>query len=178
MNLEIESMYFNSVWKLVDLLDEIKPIGCKWIYKRKRGVYGKVVTFKARLVAKDVKTAFLNVNLDESIYMMQPEGFKSQDQEKKFASCKGPFMDLNKRLDLGTLGTLSEVKSWLANQFQMKDLGEASYVLGIQLIRDHKNKLLVLSQISNIGKILVRFSMQNSKKSILPSKHEVHLSKE
>ena len=30
----------------------IKPVGCKWVYKRKRGVDGKVETFKARLVAK------------------------------------------------------------------------------------------------------------------------------
>ena len=52
MNLEIESMYSNSVLELVDQLDGIKPIGCKWIYKRKRGVDGKVETFKARLVAK------------------------------------------------------------------------------------------------------------------------------
>ncbi|KAL2474648.1 cysteine-rich RLK (RECEPTOR-like protein kinase) 8 [Abeliophyllum distichum] len=31
----------------------IKPIGCKWVYKRKRGVDVKVETVKARLVAKD-----------------------------------------------------------------------------------------------------------------------------
>ncbi|KAA0067617.1 gag/pol protein [Cucumis melo var. makuwa] len=36
MDLEMESMYFNSVWELVDLTKGIKPIGCKWIYKRKR----------------------------------------------------------------------------------------------------------------------------------------------
>ena len=30
----------------------MKPIGCKWIYKRKNGADGKVQTFKARLVAK------------------------------------------------------------------------------------------------------------------------------
>ena len=29
MNLEMESMYFNSVWELVDQLDGVKPIGCK-----------------------------------------------------------------------------------------------------------------------------------------------------
>ncbi|RVW44912.1 Retrovirus-related Pol polyprotein from transposon TNT 1-94 [Vitis vinifera] len=52
MKLEIESMYSNSVWELVDLPEGIKPIGCKWIYKRKRGPNGKVETFKARLVAK------------------------------------------------------------------------------------------------------------------------------
>ena len=52
MKLEMESMYSNSVWELVDLPEGVKPIGCKWIYKRKRGADGKVETFKARLVAK------------------------------------------------------------------------------------------------------------------------------
>ena len=52
MNLEMESMYSNSVWELVDQPTGVKPIGCKWIYKRKRGIDGKVQTFKARLVAK------------------------------------------------------------------------------------------------------------------------------
>ncbi|KAL2527758.1 cysteine-rich RLK (RECEPTOR-like protein kinase) 8 [Abeliophyllum distichum] len=52
MNTEMESMYSNQVWELVDAPKGIKPIGCKWVYKRKRGVDGKVETFKARLVAK------------------------------------------------------------------------------------------------------------------------------
>ncbi|EXC18499.1 Retrovirus-related Pol polyprotein from transposon TNT 1-94 [Morus notabilis] len=52
MKLEIESMHSNSVWQLVDLPEGVKPIRCKWIYKRKRGVDGKVETYKARLVAK------------------------------------------------------------------------------------------------------------------------------
>ena len=30
----------------------MNPIGCKWIYKRKKGADGRVETFKARLVAK------------------------------------------------------------------------------------------------------------------------------
>ena len=104
-------MYFNQVWDLVEAPNDIKPIGCKWVYKRKRGVDGKVETFKAKLVAKgytqkegidyeetfwpvampksirillsitahfnyeiwqmDIKTAFLNVNLEEEIYMKQ-----------------------------------------------------------------------------------------------------------
>ena len=54
---------------------------------------------------------------------------------------------------------LSNVKKWLANQFQMKDLGEASYILGIQLICNRRNKLLALSQASYIDKVLVRFAM-------------------
>ena len=52
MNQEMESMYSNSVWELVDPLEDVKPIGCKWIFKRKRGIDGKVETFKARLMAK------------------------------------------------------------------------------------------------------------------------------
>ena len=31
----------------------------------------------------DVKTAFLNGNLDEEIYMSHPEGFQEKDQEQK-----------------------------------------------------------------------------------------------
>ena len=61
------------------------------------------------------------------------------------------------------VGLLSDVKKWLAEKFQMKDLGQASYVLGIQIIRDRKNRLLALSQASYIDKVLARFSMQNSK---------------
>ena len=70
------------------------------------------------------------------------------------------------------------LKKLLANQFQMKDLGEPSYVLGIQLLKDHKNILLTLSQASYIDKVLIRFLIQNSKKGNMPSLHGVHLSKE
>ena len=52
MKSELESMYSNNVLTLVDLPQGIKPIDCKWVYKRKKGVDGKVETYKARLVAK------------------------------------------------------------------------------------------------------------------------------
>lgn len=42
MDLEMELMYSTSVWDLVDWLDRVKPTGCKWIYKRKIDVDGKV----------------------------------------------------------------------------------------------------------------------------------------
>ncbi|KAA0064189.1 gag/pol protein [Cucumis melo var. makuwa] len=141
MDLEMKSMYFNSVWELVDLPEGVKPIGCKWIYKRKRDSAGKVQTFKARLVAKgytqregvdyeetfspvamlksirillsiatfydyeiwqmDVKTAFLNGNLEESIFMSQPERFITQGQEQKV--CK---------LNLSIYGLKQASRSW------------------------------------------------------------------
>ena len=52
MKLELESMYSNSVWQLVDLPEGVKCIGCKWIFKRIRYADGKVETYKARLVVK------------------------------------------------------------------------------------------------------------------------------
>ena len=52
MESEMDSMYTNQVWTLVDKPEGIKPIGCKWVYKRNIGPSGKVETYKARLVAK------------------------------------------------------------------------------------------------------------------------------
>ncbi|MBM0273861.1 hypothetical protein JNZ24_10560 [Streptococcus suis] len=58
MNSEMESMYSNQIWHLVDLPPNVRPIGCKWIYKRKRGSDGLVEAFiKARLVAKGILSA-------------------------------------------------------------------------------------------------------------------------
>jgi len=48
----IEYMKINKVWTLVEASKDIKPIGCKWVYKKKIGVDGKVETYKAHLVAK------------------------------------------------------------------------------------------------------------------------------
>ncbi|KAA0052191.1 gag/pol protein [Cucumis melo var. makuwa] len=225
----MESMYFNSVWELVDLPEGVKPIGCKWIHKRKRDSARKVQTFKARLVAKvytqregvdyeetfspiamlksirillsiftfydyeiwqmDVKTGFLNDNLEESIFMFDT-AIKSYDFDqnvdepcvyKKINKGKVAFLVLyvDDILLIGNdVGYLIDVKAWLAVQFQMKDLEEAQYVLGIQIIRDCKIKTLALSQATYIDKMLVRYSMQNFKKDLLLFRHGVHLSKE
>ncbi|CAL2271896.1 unnamed protein product [Prunus armeniaca] len=55
MKSEMDSMYTNQVWTLVDPPPGIVPIGNKWIFKRKIGSDGKVETYKARLVAKGYK---------------------------------------------------------------------------------------------------------------------------
>ena len=72
---------------------------------------------------------------------------------------------------------LSNIKKWLTEHFQIKDLREASYVLKIKIYRDRTNKLLALSQVSYVDKVLARFFMQNSKKGLLPTRHGVSLSK-
>ena len=53
MNDEMKSMKANDVWDLVELPEGAKPIGCKWIFKTKRGSKGNIERYKARLVAKD-----------------------------------------------------------------------------------------------------------------------------
>ena len=74
------------------------------------------------------------------------------------------------------VGVMSSIKVCLSSQFDMKDLGEANFILGIKLWRDRKNKMLSLSQAGYIDKVLERFSMQNSKKCLLSFRHGVPLS--
>ena len=71
---------------------------------------------------------------------------------------------------------MSSVKIWLSSQFDMKDLGEANLILGTKLWWDQKNRMLGLSQARYIDKVLERFSMQNSKKGLLPFWYGVSLS--
>ena len=39
------------------------------------------------------------------------------------------------------LGLLSQVKIWLSTQFQMKDLSEVQYILGIKVLQDRIGRL-------------------------------------
>ena len=170
----------------------------------------------------DIKTAFLNINLEEEIYMKQSEGFIAKDQEHMVCKLKmsiyglkqasrswiirfdqaiksfgfqqnldKPFVYKRHRdkvvmflvlyvddiLLIGNnVGVMSLVKIWLSSQFDMKGLVEANFILEIQLWRNHKNKMFDLSQDGYIDKVLERFSMQNSKKGLLPFRHGVPLS--
>jgi len=44
------------------------------------------------------------------------------------------------------LGLLNETKQFISQNFEMKDLGETSYVIGIEIHRDRKQRILKLSQ--------------------------------
>ncbi|TYK31055.1 gag/pol protein [Cucumis melo var. makuwa] len=185
MDLEIEPMYFNSVWELVDLPKGVKPIACRWIYKRKRDSAGKeqkVCKLNQSIYGLEQASRSWNIIFDTAI---KSYGFDQYDDEpsvyKKINKGKVAFLVLyvDDILLIGNdVGYLTEVKTWLAAQFQMKDLEKVQYVLGIQIIRDRKNKTLALSQAIYIDKMLVRYSMQNSEKDLLPFRHGVHLSKE
>ncbi|KAL0462296.1 UNVERIFIED_CONTAM: hypothetical protein Slati_0117200 [Sesamum latifolium] len=47
---------------------------------------------------------------------------------------------------------LGDIKAWLSTQFSMKDMGEASYILGIKIYRDRSRRMLELTQSSYIEK--------------------------
>ena len=172
----------------------------------------------------DIKTAFLNGELEEDIYMQQPKGFialgqehmvcklhrsiyglkqaskswnirfdqviklygfeKNPDEPCVYKKIQGIVVDflvlyVDDILLIGnSVKVLSNVKGYLKKQFDMNDLGEANYILGIKLLRDRKNNVLDLSQASYIDKIVTRFGMENSKRGLLPFKHGIHLSKE
>ena len=51
----------------------------------------------------------------------------------------------------------------LSKNFDMKDLGEASFVLGIEIHRNRSRGLLGLSQRAYVDRILERFNMQQCK---------------
>ena len=52
---EIDSILYNHTWELVDLPLGSKPLGYKWIFKKKMKANGTIDKFKARLVIKGYK---------------------------------------------------------------------------------------------------------------------------
>ena len=264
MKSEMDSMYENQVWTLVDLPEGVKPIECKWVFKKKTDMDGNVQTYKARLVAKgfrqihgidydetfspvamvksirillaiaayydyeiwqmDVKTAFLNGSLEEDVYMTQPEGFvdprfpkmvcklrrsiyglkqasrrwnirfdetvkefgfiQNEDEPcvyKKVSGSHVAFLVLyvDDILLMGNdIPSLQAVKTWLSKNFSMKDLGDATYILGIRIYRDRSRRLIGLSQSTYIDKVLHRFGMQEAKRGYVPMSHGILISKE
>ena len=52
MQSEMDALEKNGTWTLVDLPDNKKPVGCKWVYTLKYNAEGKIERYKARLVAK------------------------------------------------------------------------------------------------------------------------------
>lgn len=151
-----------------------------------------VAHYDLELHQMDVKTAFLNGDLEEKVYMAQPKGFVMKGNEnmgcrlkrsiyglkqasrqwylkfdgtiKKFGfqenvedNCiyskfkNGRFIFLILYVDdillaSSDVSLLQETKKFLSSNFDMKDLGEASYVLGIEIHRNRTKYALGFSQ--------------------------------
>ena len=63
---------------------------------------------------------------------------------------------------------LYETKGFLSSNFDMKDLGDASYVLGIEIHQDRSKGALELSQKAYIEKVLKRYNMHKCSGTTAP----------
>ena len=50
---EMDSILSNGTWELTERPYGCKPVGCKWVFKKKLRLDGTIEKYKARLVAKD-----------------------------------------------------------------------------------------------------------------------------
>ena len=179
-----------------------------------RIIMALVAHYDLELHQMDVKTAFLNGNLEEEVYMDQPMGFIEKGKERMVCKLKKSiyglkqasrqwylkfndtvvsfgfkeitvdrciYLKVNGRkfiflvlyvddilLVTNDFGLLSETKKYLSNKFEMKDIGEASYVIGIEIFQDRSQGLLGLSQKAYINKVLERFRMDKCSASPIP----------
>jgi hypothetical protein len=160
----------------------------------------------------DVKTAFLNEELEEEIYMTQPDGFVVKDQEDNVCKLMKSLYGLKQapkqwyeKFDVtlisagfsvneanrcvyyrhgggqgvilclyvdgipifGTsLDVINEVKTFLYQNFDMKDMGDADVILNIKLIKVENG--ITLTQSHYVEKVLSRFGYKDSKPSPTP----------
>ena len=195
----------------IDYTETFSPVSKK---DSLRIILALVAHFDLELQQMDVKTAFLNGDLEEEVYMKQPEGFPSSDGEQLVCKLKKSIYGLKQAsrqwylkfhnvissfgfvenimdqciyqkvsgskicflvlyvddilLATNDKGLLHEVKQFLSKNFDMKDMGEASYVIGIKIHRDRFQGILGLSQETYINKILKRFRMNDCSPSVAP----------
>jgi hypothetical protein len=76
-----------------------------------------------------------------------------------------------------SLTQLEQVKSELSTSFQMEDLGEAHFVLGIEITRDRKARTLTISQGAYVTDVIKRFHMADCHPTSTPMDPGAHLLK-
>ena len=113
----------------------------KKVCKLKRSIYGLKQASRSQNIRFDttIKSYGFEQNVDEPCVY------------KKIINTTVVFLVLyvDDILLIGNeVGFLTDIKQWLATQFQMKDLREAQYVLGSQIVWNRKNKTLAMSQTS------------------------------
>ncbi|GKA62900.1 retrovirus-related pol polyprotein from transposon TNT 1-94 [Tanacetum coccineum] len=98
MDEEIGAIEKNKTWEMVELPKGHKPIGVKWVYKKKMNATGDIQRYKARLVAKgylqkagvDYDEIFALVARMETIRLLISQaaqnGWKIYQMDVKFAS--------------------------------------------------------------------------------------------
>ncbi|GKB24358.1 retrovirus-related pol polyprotein from transposon TNT 1-94 [Tanacetum coccineum] len=148
-----------------------------------------VAHYDLELHQMDVKTAFLNGDLHEDVYMIQLEGFMVEGKEHMVCKLKRSIYGLKQAsrqclsgskfvilalyvddiiLASNDLNMLYETKMFLSENFEMKNLRETSFVIAIEIYRDRSRGILGLSQRAYINKILKKYIMQNFSPTVAP----------
>jgi hypothetical protein len=254
MDEELASLRDNSTWELVPRPAGVKPIKCRWVFKKKFLADGSLERYKARLVAKgflqkegidyeevfapvskhatlrvllsivaaedlhlrhwDVRTAFLYGDVEEELYIEQPEGFCDNPtlvcrlRKALYGLKQAPrAWHLKLKSELESLGftasdadptlfvlqhpkgnlyisvyvddllpatqnvpLLASVQAHLSSVFKIRDLGDATFFLGMEINRERGAGTLALSQHKLIHEIVTQFGVggDESKSTPLP----------
>lgn len=73
---------------------------------------------------------------------------------------------------------INDIKRSLSAEFEMKDLGHAKKILGMEITRKRHDRILILKQSAYIEKLVTRFAMHNSKSVSVPLASHFKLSKD
>ncbi|KAL0322058.1 UNVERIFIED_CONTAM: Retrovirus-related Pol polyprotein from transposon TNT 1-94 [Sesamum calycinum] len=130
------------------------------------------------LFQMDVKTTFLNGELDEEIYMDQPEGSQEMGQKRKVYRLKRSIYGLKQSSRqwyhqfpraITSIGFTMVEEDHRVRHSEVVVLnlldeghGEAEYILGVKIHRDRSKKLLSLSQETYIERIIERFYIHSA----------------
>ncbi|GJU62796.1 zinc finger, CCHC-type containing protein [Tanacetum coccineum] len=173
INDEMDSIMGNNTWVLADLPPGCKPLGCKWIFKRKLKVDETIEKFKARLVIQGFKQKSMIDYFDtyalfgtyqyhktaDCYGVNSQSDYSSDGCEDSFLECKGVIICLyvDDMLIFGTDQVQVDLaKEFLSSRFSMKDMGEANIILGIRI--KHESNGIAISQSHYIKKVLKKFN--------------------
>ncbi|CAM8960295.1 unnamed protein product [Rhodiola kirilowii] len=73
---------------------------------------------------------------------------------------------------------ISDLKEQLNAQFEMKDLGPAKKILGMEIVRDRGKRTLFLNQTDYLCKLVRKFDMSNAKSVLIPLAQHFKLTNE
>ncbi|KAH9726800.1 hypothetical protein KPL70_008430 [Citrus sinensis] len=159
MNEEMEALQKNATWELVSLPKGRKTIGCRWVFTIKLRADGSIDRYKARLVAKGYTQRNEVCKLKKSLYGLKQSPrawFGRFSATMKAAGYK-------QRDDLSKMKALQE---HLAAEFEMKDLGQLKYFLGIEVARSKSG--IFLSQRKYVLDLLTETGMLDCKPAETP----------
>ncbi|KAG8503054.1 hypothetical protein CXB51_000810 [Gossypium anomalum] len=140
-----------------------------------------VAQLNLELAQLDVKTAFLHGELEEEIYMTQPEGYKDAGgrnwvcklNKSLYGLKQSPrsFIYLLLYVDDMLIASKSQkeidkLKAQLNEEFEMKDLGEAKKILGMEISRDRQRGKLCLNQKQYLKNVLQCFGVNENTKHV------------